>query len=244
MSMRDLGTNQGCESRLSRRGALALGIGLAAALNVGDARAQAPADAENFIRSVIEELRGLIQAGDSGPDGAAKFLTILEDRAALDAVANADLVLLVCDRHRDDDATTLWQQLDSGTTAPSEMILVHNKIDLDDFAAGISAAAATTTVGVSATTGAGIDTLKETLVAALGMSEAAAGEFGAQARHLDALERARAELRAIDTASLDRAPELAAEHYRRASSALEAISGRYPTEALLGEIFARFCIGK
>ena len=87
MSMRDLGTNQGCESRLSRRGALALGIGLAAALNVGDARAQAPADAENFIRSVIEELRGLIQAGDSGPDGAAKFLTILEDRAALDAVA-------------------------------------------------------------------------------------------------------------------------------------------------------------
>lgn len=71
----------------SRRGVFALALGLAAAFGAGDARALGAEDAESFIRGVVAELRGLIQAGDSGPDGAAKFLTILESRAALDAVA-------------------------------------------------------------------------------------------------------------------------------------------------------------
>lgn len=163
---------------------------------------------------------------------------------ALTAVAQADLVLLVCDRHRADNAVMQWHRLETGTDMPPDVILVHNKIDLDGYAAGVIADSATTTVGVSAVTGAGIDTLKATLVECLGVSEGAATEFGVQARHLDALERARAELGAIDAASLDDAPELAAEHYRQASHALEAISGRYSTEDLLGEIFARFCIGK
>ena len=35
-----------------------------------------------------------------------------------------------------------------------------------------------------------------------------------------------------------------AERYRAASDALERITGRYDVEDLLGDIFARFCIGK
>jgi tRNA modification GTPase len=37
---------------------------------------------------------------------------------------------------------------------------------------------------------------------------------------------------------------LAAEHLRRASEALEELSGRTTTEDVLDRIFARFCLGK
>jgi tRNA modification GTPase len=39
-------------------------------------------------------------------------------------------------------------------------------------------------------------------------------------------------------------PELLAEELRLAHEALEEIGGRYTADDLLGEIFARFCIGK
>jgi tRNA modification GTPase len=38
--------------------------------------------------------------------------------------------------------------------------------------------------------------------------------------------------------------ELAAEHLRRAGTALDALMGRLYVDDLLGEIFASFCIGK
>jgi tRNA modification GTPase len=38
--------------------------------------------------------------------------------------------------------------------------------------------------------------------------------------------------------------ELAAEHLRRAVTALDALIGRVDVDDLLGEIFASFCIGK
>jgi tRNA modification GTPase len=37
---------------------------------------------------------------------------------------------------------------------------------------------------------------------------------------------------------------LAAEHLRRAVTALDALIGRVDVDDLLGEIFASFCIGK
>jgi tRNA modification GTPase len=39
-------------------------------------------------------------------------------------------------------------------------------------------------------------------------------------------------------------PELAAEHVRDAMRALDSLTGRIDVEAILGEIFASFCIGK
>ncbi len=66
----------------------------------------------------------------------------------------------------------------------------------------------------------------------------------ARARHVSALERALADLEQITRAVCRDAPEIAAEHYRTASIALETIVGRHSTEDLLAYIFSRFCIGK
>ena len=70
------------------------------------------------------------------------------------------------------------------------------------------------------------------------------GAFSARARHVDALQRARALLdEAVDGFAAAR-PELAADSLRRAHDALGEIIGRVLADALLGHIFATFCVGK
>lgn len=65
------------------------------------------------------------------------------------------------------------------------------------------------------------------------------------ARHRAALERALAELGEVERALQAHAAwDLAAEHLRRASEALDELSGRTTTEDVLDRIFARFCLGK
>ena len=73
----------------TRRKALALGFGAVAmaAFPFANARALGASEAEDFIRAVVTDLRGLIEAGASGPDGAAQFLDLLEAKSSLSAVA-------------------------------------------------------------------------------------------------------------------------------------------------------------
>jgi tRNA modification GTPase len=66
--------------------------------------------------------------------------------------------------------------------------------------------------------------------------------FLARERHLRALQAARAHLAAA--AGQGRQWELFAEELRLAQQALAAITGEFSADALLGEIFSRFCIGK
>jgi tRNA modification GTPase len=68
----------------------------------------------------------------------------------------------------------------------------------------------------------------------------------ARARHIQALQAAAAHLdRAASQAQQgDRALDLFAEELRLAHLALEALTGRFSADDLLGEIFGRFCIGK
>ena len=66
--------------------------------------------------------------------------------------------------------------------------------------------------------------------------------FIARERHLVALRRAADRLAAA--AGELGAPELFAEELRLAQVELGAITGEISAEDLLGEIFARFCIGK
>jgi tRNA modification GTPase len=96
---------------------------------------------------------------------------------------------------------------------------------------------------LSVETGIGIDALLDALAA---FAEAAGGA-GAPAlvsreRDLLALQSARDALgRFISDGATD---ELAAEHLRQASLALERLLGRIDTEQVLGRLFASFCIGK
>ena len=90
--------------------------------------------------------------------------------------------------------------------------------------------------------GKGIDPRRKRLLEAAGWSATGESTFLARERHLRALEAARGHLETA-AGQLDR-PELFAEELRLAQEALGAITGAFTADDLLGEIFARFCIGK
>jgi tRNA modification GTPase len=114
---------------------------------------------------------------------------------------------------------------------------VYNKIDLvPGFAAPAGA------LPVSAKTGAGLERLRNVILEAAGWSSTGEPVFLARERHLRALERARGHLEAA--AGEGRRWEFFAEELRLAHSALGTITGEFTADDLLGEIFARFCIGK
>jgi tRNA modification GTPase len=99
---------------------------------------------------------------------------------------------------------------------------------------------------VSARTGAGLDTLRHRLLELAGWQAGSEGVFIARARHLEALRATREHLgEALALAArADAALDLLAEELRLAHDALGTITGAYDVEALLGDIFGRFCIGK
>jgi tRNA modification GTPase len=62
--------------------------------------------------------------------------------------------------------------------------------------------------------------------------------------YFEALDRCGALLAAAQAQLQDNRPELAAEELRRAQAALGEITAPLDADALLGRIFAGFCIGK
>jgi len=124
-----------------------------------------------------------------------------------------------------------------GLPKEAKRIDVYNKVDL---AAGFRAPAGA--VAVSAKTGVGLEELRRAILEAVGWSATGESVFLARERHLRALESARVHLAAAGK-QLPRW-ELFAEELRLAQVALDAITGEYRADDLLGEIFARFCIGK
>jgi len=116
-------------------------------------------------------------------------------------------------------------------------VRVANKVDLVG-----QAPEAMTAVAVSAKTGQGLEALRSAILDAAGWHPGEETVFLARERHLRALTRARSHLEA---ASQERGRwELFAEELRLAHSARGEITGEFSADDLLGEIFARFCIGK
>jgi tRNA modification GTPase len=145
-------------------------------------------------------------------------------------LSRADLILRVSEAGR---------ELPSSQEFSAEIarIDVYNKVDLvPGFVAPPGA------VAVSAKTGAGLDRLRKAILQAAGWTSTGESVFLARERHLRALERARAHLDAA--AGEQRRWEFFAEELRLAHVALASITGEFSADDLLGEIFARFCIGK
>jgi tRNA modification GTPase len=119
--------------------------------------------------------------------------------------------------------------------APAEAVLVASKIDLG----GVVPPGA---IGVSATTEAGLDALRERLAAE---ARRLTGQSGppplTRARHRAALQEAVAALERARAAPL---PELRAEDLRQALRAVGRITGAVGVEDVLDRVFAAFCIGK
>ena len=130
---------------------------------------------------------------------------------------------------------------------PRRILHVHNKAD--SAAPDVLAAVAATAAGdiiLSARTGAGLDDLRQALLQRAGWQAATEGVFIARKRHVQALQRTAAHLRAAraHAAVGDTALELFAEELRLAHDALSEITGAFTSDDLLGEIFGKFCIGK
>ncbi|MBY0422034.1 MAG: tRNA uridine-5-carboxymethylaminomethyl(34) synthesis GTPase MnmE [Parvularculaceae bacterium] len=97
---------------------------------------------------------------------------------------------------------------------------------------------------ISARLGFGVDVLFDGLASTLRDRVGPGDETGlTRLRHVEAVETAIAALGRAQTRLAD-APELAAEDVRIAARALAAIVGAVDVEAVLGEIFSSFCIGK
>ena len=131
-----------------------------------------------------------------------------------------------------------------GALTAGRVLEVFNKADA--AAPAQIAAQGADALRVSAVTGAGLEGLRQALLARAGWQAAGEGVFHARARHVDALQRAGMHLDAAEAhaAAGDRALELVAEELRAAHDALGEITGTFTADDLLGAIFSRFCIGK
>jgi len=159
------------------------------------------------------------------------------------AIAGADLALIVTDaREGGDPPASLVAQL----PAALARIVVRNKIDLTDDRPQSTGDGGGRAVWLSAKTGAGVDVLRDAILDIAGAHEDMEGTFLARERHLHALVVATEHLAAAAAHLASAIPplELFAEELRGAQDALSAISGKFTSDDLLGEIFSRFCIGK
>lgn len=112
-------------------------------------------------------------------------------------------------------------------------LCVWNKVDVAPAPGGF------TGVPVSAVSGHGVDRLLAEIESRL---DGLVGESGllAQARHVAAVGEARSHL----VAAISEKAEFAAEELRLAVRALDMLLGRVDVEAVLDEVFGRFCLGK
>ena len=179
-------------------------------------------------------------------------------------IEGADAVLFVHDVLRKDEPA--YQAADTeiantlSTSLPKQIPVVHiwNKADaLTDIDAKMSGqldaqritvrSEAGREIHISAKTGFGLDTLRQELLRIAGWQGGASeGLYMARARHVQALEEVHTHFDIAGAHLEQKAPALdvLAEELRLAQNALNAITGEFSSDDLLGVIFSSFCIGK
>ena len=171
-------------------------------------------------------------------------------------IATADAVLFLHDLTRKDDTDyvqadvqiehTLKDKLD--THVP--VLHLWNKADAQRV--NIAAPAQgrddqTRHITLSAKTGEGLPALRQHLLAVVGWQGGSAeGMFMARERHVRALHEVNDHLMRANACLKAQAPalDLLAEELRLGQNALNAITGEFTADDLLGVIFSSFCIGK
>ena len=168
----------------------------------------------------------------------ADAILFLHDLTRQDAVADPQGAIdyIAADEHIQ---SVLSQKSSKNTT----IIDVWNKSDL-------ASQAVLSSVGqgilISAKTGAGLQSLRQTLLQVVGWQATPEGVFMARERHVLALNNVSTQLdKAADQLHANMpALDLLAEDLRQAQRYLSEITGEFTADDLLGEIFSRFCIGK
>lgn len=203
-----------------------------------------PGTTRDAIRQMINlegvPLRIIDTAGLRSSSDAVETIGIAR---AWEAVTKADFVLLLLDARLGETAAD--REIVSQVPKGLPCIKVINKIDLIPEVPRIERSpdsGETATVWLSAKTGAGVELLKEVLLQALGWRGTTEGLYMARERHLHALAGTRSHI--AEAGRHMAALDLLAEELRLAQLRLGEITGKFGADDLLGEIFARFCIGK
>lgn len=185
------------------------------------------------LRVTISDTAGLHDAQDE--------LELEGMRRAVDEAARADLLLCLYDttQPRPSPDSLLGTQ-----SRPGSILYVRNKIDLQPDGPFHPAANDGPEVAISALTGQGLDLLRDEIRRLLGVQTEADSPLLARRRHLHALDTARSLLDFDIASEMSRDAAACAERLRLAHRAVGELTGEFSNEDLLGEIFARFCIGK
>jgi tRNA modification GTPase len=165
-------------------------------------------------------------------------------RKSIEALADADLVLVVCDasQHVTTEDNELLRQVQDRPA-----IVVGNKCDLESSSQWSVTTGRFARVQVSALTGQGIGELRTEILRHIG------GETGAQAesgfltnvRHQGLVQESLTALEAASNAVTGRIPhEMLLLDLYNALRPLDAITGATTTDDILNLIFSKFCIGK
>jgi len=159
---------------------------------------------------------------------------------AWEAIGQADVMLLVVDAR--DGVSAADRAIAGRLPGKLTPVTVFNKIDLSGDEPRAEEKPQGWSVHVSAKTGAGIESLRQALLKLAGWQPGGGEIFVARERHLVSLENVAAALERASR-SVPRT-ELFAEELRLAQRELDSITGEVTADDLLGEIFARFCLGK
>ncbi|HNI80698.1 MAG TPA: tRNA uridine-5-carboxymethylaminomethyl(34) synthesis GTPase MnmE [Rhodocyclaceae bacterium] len=156
-------------------------------------------------------------------------------------IARADVVVRLVDVRA--GLTEADAAIDARLPAGVERITVFNKVDLSGRASErVEQGDIGVSLYLSAKAGEGVDLLRTELLRVAGWHRHGEDVILARERHLIALREARARVSAARDAG--HALELLAEELRLAQDAINAITGEFTPDDLLGVIFSRFCIGK
>lgn len=169
---------------------------------------------------------------------------------ARQAIAQADLLLMVYDSSQELDPLALAKALFGDLPSPQHMLMIGNKVDLAPVDSSKLSTGFTQNhqvyepVYVSCKSGQGLTTLTNKICEKVGFHPPE-NSLIARTRHLDALRRtADALCDADEQLHVFHAGELVAESLRQAQLSLAEITGEFTADDLLGKIFGSFCIGK
>lgn len=182
-----------------------------------------------------------------------EFIEGVGIQRARDVMAKADIILCVVDELGLDEASLpILQQF------PDKCLLVVNKVDLmlsqalsvdtlRAFVGGVLPGHQNRIFAVSAMLGTGIVDLESGLIDFCGLQKSAHNSVHINVRQLELLSSTHVQVTKLiqqisDTRVLPE--ELLAEELRAIASQLQRVTGEVGSDAVLGEIFDRFCIGK
>jgi tRNA modification GTPase len=200
-----------------------------------------PGTTRDAVRQTIQiegvPLNIIDTAGLRDTDDAVEAIGIAR---AWETIGQADVMLLVVDAR--DGVGAADRAIAGRLPGKLTPVTVFNKIDLSGDEPRAEEKPQGWCVHVSARTGAGIENLRQTLLKLAGWQPGAGEIFVARERHLVSLAHVAGMLeRANHSAART---ELFAEELRLAQRELGSITGEFTADDLLGEIFARFCVGK